>query len=238
MKGISNGKERKQNLRYLTNISNSELDIIKESGEENISDDSFTDEVIPTTNFDFSDILKFTKDNEKALAGHKEINIAYNEMNFPNLHLSDITLDTATPQVECVETPKKIIKEINLPNNSNGCKPGMNEKVDNVMDSIIEINKDMHNLNFHKDVEIVISNSKKIAQLSEGITSEVKIKDRKEGYLLKQHGNYMIAWNRRYCKIEHSEFLFFKDTEVKLLSGIINFKRLPVKIKHDDMVER
>ena len=55
----------------------------------------------------------------------------------------------------------------------------------------------------------------------------------KEGWLKKRSKSLFEDWKIKYCKLENSLFMFYKDKELKLLSGCIDFNRVLFNINID-----
>ena len=57
--------------------------------------------------------------------------------------------------------------------------------------------------------------------------------DFKEGYLEKQSRSLLDAWKRKYCRVGHSQFLFYRNLDTGLLSGLIDFRKVQTLVTSD-----
>ncbi len=120
---------------------------------------------------------------------------------------------------------------------------------ENIPDSIIKVEKKVHqNMISHPDMKLLLIRGKAIGGLlhataatkqggATGMVTTISpraICDFKEGYLEKQSSSLLTCWKEKYCRVGHSKYMFFKNIQTGLLSGIIDFQRVPADIWYDE----
>jgi len=130
----------------------------------------------------------------------------------------------------------------NVPNSTNETKPNIfpKEGQEDVPDSNQKVNKRFHeNMISHPDLKLILIQGKKLADAfavtKKGYCSPRAITDFREGYLEKQSTSLLETWKTKYCRVGNSIFMFFKSLQNGLLSGHIDFRRIPTKITYDPM---
>lgn len=218
----------------------SRLGTIKETAEENISDDSCSDEEITKTYITPSfDIGKLLAERERLSARNREAD-------------SECSTFTETPPAGCDAalsercTSKQLVVETEGSSGfSSRWKPRFSPQAadlrdkegdDGVRDSVAKINKIVHNgIKSHTNPNIFINKNKKLADLNERVNLYSKLEGFKVGQLEQQTGTAIASYERRHCKLECPEFKFFQDTKVRMLAGIVNFERVPAKVVHNSL---
>jgi len=231
-------EDDKTNLLLQPFVIRQSLDTIKESAEENISDDSLEDisktYITPTFNLD-----KFLSDKTLSAENNISLSTTPTEVPSPRLKLS-IDTDRCTQRNVTVESSIEIDRGINMPSPLNDWKPcisskEMNESLEEgVRDSIAKFNKIVNEtINTHIDVNAFIYKNKKLADLREGISLYNKLEGFKVGILEYKSDTAIASWKRKYCKLECPEFKFFEETGTRMLAGIFDFKRFPIQFSYN-----
>eukprot|EP00826_Nyctotherus_ovalis_P066709 TRINITY_DN9890_c0_g1_i6.p1 TRINITY_DN9890_c0_g1~~TRINITY_DN9890_c0_g1_i6.p1 ORF type:complete len:342 (+),score=76.08 TRINITY_DN9890_c0_g1_i6:68-1093(+) len=219
----------------------SRLGTINEAAEENISDDSCSDEEIAKTYITPSfDIRKLLTEKETLSARNREIESecsTFTEMP-PVGYDVGVLSERNTAKRFTIETDGKS-------GFSSRWKPCFSPQAadlrdkegdDGVRDSVVKINKIVHNgIKSHINPNIFINKNKKLADLNERVNLYSKLEGFKAGYLEQQTGTAITSYERRYCKLECPEFKFFQDTKTRMLAGIVNFERVPAKVTHNSL---
>lgn len=104
--------------------------------------------------------------------------------------------------------------------------------------------KQVHdNMISHPDMKTLIIRGKKMVDMCIGAMGNTQGAERrsprmmtcdfKEGRLEKKSSSLLTSWKEKHCRVGNSQFMFFKNLQTGLMSGLVDFRRVPAGIVYD-----
>ncbi len=92
------------------------------------------------------------------------------------------------------------------------------------------------NMISHQDMKRFLVRGRHMADLCLGAgehSPRAAVWDFREGQLEKRSTSLLTSWKDKYCRAGHSQFMFFRNLQSGLLSGLVDFRRIPARLTND-----